>query len=79
MVLISDELLAEYKQKYGAEQTDGPEKLLQLFNERIEQMVSELPTITYNSKEMDKMIASLETWRQGIDDSVAIPEIQLSY
>lgn len=79
MILISDELLAEYKQKYGTDQTDDPEKLLQLFNERIEQMVSELPTITYNSKEMDKMIASLETWRQGVDDSAAIPEIQLSY
>lgn len=79
MVLISDELLAEYKQKYGAEQTDGPEKLLQLFNERIEQMVAALPAVTYNSREIDAMAASLEAWRQGVDDSAALPDVLLSY
>lgn len=79
MTLISDELLAEYKQKYGTDQTDDPEKLLQLFNKRIEQMVAALPAVTYNSREIDAMAASLEAWRQGVDDSVALPDVLLSY
>ena len=79
LVLIYDELLSEYEQQYGTDQAVDPEKMVQVFDRRMEQMVSDLPTITYNSSEMDKLTASFEEWTQSLDDSVPLPDIQLSY
>ena len=79
ITLMYDDVLSEYQQQYGEDQPVDTEKMLPLFEQQIDQMVSDLPPVTYNQKEMDKLVSSLETWKQGVDASVTMPEMQLTY
>lgn len=79
LLLIYDELVSEYEQTYGTDESVDSEKMVEVLNQHTRQMASRLPAIHYNRREIKEMTKAFEAWTQSLDDSIPLPDIQLSY